>query len=234
MSEDVPNGGQDDSRKRARPGGHPGGGTDPFPPGHSERFERAYAGGRPPWDIGHAQAAIVKAFEDGWISGRILDVGCGTGENSLFLASRGLTVLGMDASPTAIEAARAKAEQRAAAAVFFVADIVGDVPAMYSEETFDTVVDIGFFHALDDEQRAAWIERLAGLLAVGGSYVMLCFSDRVPGVWGPRRVSEEELIKTFTPATGFTDLQVVGSRLEATVGANGVDAWLVRAERGVA
>jgi SAM-dependent methyltransferase len=196
-------------------------------------FHRQYEGDAPaPWDIGKPQPAMVEAFESGWVHGRVLDVGCGTGENALFFAEQGCSVIGVDVVPAAIDKAKAKAEERGVQAVFFAGDLTAPGPVALSEEKFDTVTDVGFFHALSDEARGVWVPRLAGLLAVGGSYVMLCFSDKVPGTFGPRRISEAELRETLTPAVGFSTLTIEATRLEASAGPGWVDAWLVRAKRG--
>lgn len=85
-------------------------------------FEWAYRGGEPSWDIGRPQPAIVRLAEEGAIEGRVLDVGCGTGENALCVASLGLDVVGVGAAPTAIERARAKATERGSRAECLVAD----------------------------------------------------------------------------------------------------------------
>ena len=56
-------------------------------------FESAYAGAAP-WDIGRPQRALVEVADR--IAGSVLDAGCGTGENALFLAARGHKVTGID------------------------------------------------------------------------------------------------------------------------------------------
>jgi SAM-dependent methyltransferase len=216
----------------ANASGHLGGGHPAGPKPEHAVFHRQYEGDAPaPWDIGKPQPAMVEATEDGWIHGRVLDVGCGTGENALYFAERGCSVLGVDVVPAAVEQARAKAADRGLDAVFFVADLTAPGPVALSEEKFDTVTDIGFFHTLSDEARGVWVPRLAGLLAAGGSYVMLCFSDNVSGTFGPRRISEAELRETFGPEAGFSALDVEPTRLEANAGPGWVDAWLVRAVR---
>ena len=72
-------------------------------------FEKAYQE-RPPWDIGRPQQEIVRLEKTGQITGTVLDVGCGTGDNALFLASCGHEVVGLDSVERAIEAARRKAD----------------------------------------------------------------------------------------------------------------------------
>src|SRR5258706_5281490 len=113
-------------------------------------FEWAYLSGEPPWDIGRPQPAVVRLAERGVISGDVIDIGCGTGENAVYLASRGLAVVGVDAAPTAIERAQEKARLRASAATFVVAD------ALALEglgRLFDTAIDCGLFHTFSNADR---------------------------------------------------------------------------------
>jgi cyclopropane fatty-acyl-phospholipid synthase-like methyltransferase len=158
-------------------------------------FERAYAGGEAPWDIGRAQPEIVQLEDAGVFGPRVLDVGCGTGETALFLASHGRDVTGVDAAPAAIEAAKAKAAEQGLDVCFRAADVLAVLPELIGK--FHSVTDVGFFHSLTDEQRTLFAQRLADKLAPRGVYAMICFSDRVPGEWGPRRVSEGEIRATF-------------------------------------
>ncbi len=85
-----------------------------------ERFELMYQRRQPPWDIGRPQPAIVRLAEAGQIRGSVLDVGCGTGENALYLAARGHECWGIDFVPIAIERAKAKAAERSSDVHFAV------------------------------------------------------------------------------------------------------------------
>jgi SAM-dependent methyltransferase len=60
----------------------------------------------PPWDIGRPQPAFVRLADRGLLSGRLLDAGCGTGEQTLLAAARGAEAMGVDISPRAIARAR--------------------------------------------------------------------------------------------------------------------------------
>ena len=71
-------------------------------------FNESYKG-TPPWDLDRPQAEFIRLANDGKIRGRVLDVGCGTGENAIFFAGLGLEVLGIDGAPLAIEKAKRKA-----------------------------------------------------------------------------------------------------------------------------
>ena len=85
-------------------------------------FETTYQGEPPPWDTGAPQPEVIRLLDEGAFRGAVLDVGCGTGENALLLAARGLPVTGVDGAPTAIARAREKAAARGLEVPFLVAD----------------------------------------------------------------------------------------------------------------
>jgi SAM-dependent methyltransferase len=186
-------------------------------------FDQAYHG-TPPWDIGRPQPGIVRLADQGEIRGRVLDIGCGTGENALFLAQLGFDVVGIDAAPTAIGKARVKARARGITAHFQVADAL-NLPA--AEDPFDTVIDMGLFHVFPDEARAPYRESLARVLRPDGTYFMMCFSDRQPGDWGPRRVRQAEIRATFKEGWHINYIQPTA--LEMTEGQ--AQGWLVSISR---
>lgn len=144
-----------------------------------EFFEQVYQdetlfAGAPPWEIGEPQPALVDLENHGHIAGDVLDIGCGTGENALFLASRGHAVTGIDISETAIEAARTKAKTRGIAAQFVVD---GSFGADYRDR-FGTVVDCGLFHGIDPELRTRYRDALQQACAPGASLYVLAISAR--------------------------------------------------------
>src|ERR1700730_10534881 len=148
-------------------------------------FDEAYTSGRPPWDISQPQPAFVALAEAGRITGKVLDVGCGTGENALFLGQLGLDVLGLDLSSVAIAEARTKAQARRLLARF----VVGSALDLLSlEETFDTVVDSGLLHILSDADQALLVARVHAVLRPGGDLHLLAFNEHA--TWpGPRRLT---------------------------------------------
>ena len=186
-------------------------------------FESAYAG-TPPWDIGRPQPAIIRLAETGQITGWVLDVGCGTGENLLYLAERGFVAMGIDGAPTAIKKARAKAKRRGLNAQFEVADALNlSIPT----RQFDTVIDSGLFHVFSDEDRARFRDSLGRVIRLGGVYFLMCFSDQQPGDWGPRRVTQAEIRSTFSDGWRVDDIQP--SAFETNVGP--AYAWLASISR---
>jgi len=185
--------------------------ADPRPVNdHAGGFDAMYAG-RPPWDIGRPQAALVALADAGLIRGRVLDAGCGTGEHVLMCADRGL-----------------EARARGLTARFIRQDA-----RRLSElgEIFDTVLDCGLFHlsVFTEEDRASYVASLRSVLRRGGRYFMLCFSDREPGIGGPLRLSQDQIRRAF--ADGWQIDSIEPTTLEITTDPAGVRAWLVTATR---
>lgn len=191
-------------------------------------FEESYHGADPPpWDIGRPQGAFVRLEEAGRVRGRVLDVGCGTGENVLHMAARGHEAWGLDGAPTAVRKARAKAKKRKLDARFEEGSVL-ELEAL--GQTFDTVIDSGLFHTLSDAQRPVFARSLRSVLSPGGHYFVLCFSEHEPGDWGPRRVTQDEIRKTF--AAGWQVESIEPSVFEDTAaGSEGPRAWLASIRR---
>jgi cyclopropane fatty-acyl-phospholipid synthase-like methyltransferase len=156
-------------------------------------FDESYRS-TPPWDIGRPQGAFLSLADAGEIRGRVLDAGCGTGEHALMAARLGLNATGIDTAASAIEIARTKSRERGRNARFLVWSAL-DLAAL--GEQFDTVLDSGLFHVLDDNDRRSYVENLSKVVPQGGRYFMLCFSDRQPGDFGPRRVTQDEIRASF-------------------------------------
>ena len=196
-------------------------------------WDDAYAGSDPPpWDLGAPQPAFVRLAADGLLTGQVLDAGCGTGEQALLAASSGADALGVDISPLAIEQARGKAATRGVKARFEVADALslGDLGL-----SFDTIIDSGLFHVLDDDNRARYVSSLASVLRPGGRLYLMCFSERQPGAFGPRRVTRDELHAAF--GDGWTILAIRADEFGLNPGffpATTAQAWLATIGRSPA
>jgi ubiquinone/menaquinone biosynthesis C-methylase UbiE len=184
-------------------------------------FEDSYATGTPPWDIGRPQPAFAGLASSGVLRGRVLDCGCGTGEHALMAAELGLDVLGTDVAPTAIALAERKARDRGVSARFLVADALN---LSSLGEQFDTVLDCGLFHVFGDDDRSRYTESLRAVTPTGARYHMLCFSDRQPGDWGPRRVTQQELAASFADGWHIDAIEAV--TLDITISPDGAAAWL--------
>jgi cyclopropane fatty-acyl-phospholipid synthase-like methyltransferase len=197
-----------------------------------EHFEQSYHG-QPPWDIGRPQPAIVELAESGQIVGSVLDCGCGTGENALYLAAKGHESWGLDYVSLAIERARFKTAQRGASATF----VEGSALQLEKlNRQFDTIIDCGLFHTFSDEERPQYVSGLAKIVRPGGRVHVLCFSDEEPGDEGPRRITQREIRDAFHD--GWRVQRITPIRFETAdfpdgphFSPGGPKAWLASIER---
>lgn len=205
-------------------------GQDRPPTSHERRsgrpWDHSYTEGPPPWEAGRPQPAVVRLCDRGAFAGPVLDAGCGSGENALEIAARGIEVTGVDVAPTAIRQARDKATSRGIAATFLVADAL---QLHRLGRTFPSVLDCGLFHTFDDDERRAYVESLATVTARGSVLHLLCVSDATPGNGGPRHVSQAEVRESFH--AGWTVVSIDADRLESRFDPSGVPAWVARIER---
>jgi SAM-dependent methyltransferase len=200
------------------------------PTSHERRsgrpWDHSYTEGPPPWEVGGPQPAVVRLCDREVFAGPVLDAGCGSGENALEIAARGIEVTGVDVASTAIRQAQEKASSRGIAATFVVAD------ALRLDQlgrTFPSVLDCGLFHTFDDDERRAYVESLAAVTAPGGVLHLLCVSDAAPGDEGPRRVSQAELRASFR--VGWKVVAIEADRVAARFDLSGLPAWVATIER---
>jgi SAM-dependent methyltransferase len=155
------------------------------------RFDDAYKTRTAPWVIDEPQPAIVDLERAGWITGKVLDAGCGSGEHTILLTSLGYDVLGIDFSPTAVEQARQNAATKGVDARFEVADAMD----LAGGPGYDTIVDSALFHIFDDADRPRYVRSLHAACRPGGRVHVLALSDAGRG-FGPE-VSEGVLRAAF-------------------------------------
>jgi SAM-dependent methyltransferase len=193
----------------------------------SKPWDASYIDGPAPWDIGRPQPAIVRLASKGVFTGSVLDAGCGTGENALYLASLGSAVLGVDVAETALAIARKKASTLGIEVEFAAAD------AFHLEHlgrTFETVLDCGLFHTFEADERQIYVTSLGSVTKSNGTVQLLCFGDEGPDL-GPHPVRQDALMTSFAPANGWNVIAIESERIETRFHANGVSAWLATIKR---
>ena len=157
-----------------------------------------------PWDIGSHQAGLEVVSQS--FTGHVLDVGSGTGDNALWVATLPAVtrVTSIDLSPDAVAISRQRLAEREpkprAPLSFTEADVFSLGPELTG---FDTWLDSAVFHCIgDDAAQRRYLAAVTPRIKAGGSAVLFVFSDANPeATWrGPRRISEAHARALWTEA----------------------------------
>jgi cyclopropane fatty-acyl-phospholipid synthase-like methyltransferase len=162
-------------------------------------FRVFYGLGFTPWD-GHPLSSTLQELVEGTDAqspGSALDVGCGTGDTSIYLVQHGWQVTGVDFTPKALDRARAKARTADVAVDFVHADVTHLSQAGISGP-FEVIVDNGCFHGMSDGDRDLYVKGISAVAAPNARLLMIAFK-RAGGV-GPPGVDQPEIERRFTPA----------------------------------
>jgi SAM-dependent methyltransferase len=152
--------------------------------------------------------------------GRALDLGCGTGTDSIYLGLHGWDVIGVDMVPEALAIAR-----RNSAAQGVRADFVrGDVTRLseFVQGTFDLLLDFGCFHTLPPDQRAVYVDNVASGAAPGAAFLLYGFARPPRLAPMPAGISLDEVRERFSrdweivkaERTSATAIQVARRRVD--------------------
>jgi SAM-dependent methyltransferase len=159
-----------------------------------------YRAGFTPWDS-HALARGLRNLVETDTSvalspGTALDLGCGTGDNSIYLAQNGWQVTGVDFAPRALRTARAKAQAGKVSVRFVCADIAQLASAGLGND-FDLVTDSGCLHGMNDHDRAVYAQRVNAVTALDSRLLIVAFT---PGaLFGVRGIDQAEIERLFGP-----------------------------------
>ena len=147
------------------------------------------------WELGKPRPILVEYMEKGLIMprGKALDICCGAGTNTVYLAQNGFDVTGIDISRTAIEIAKKKAHQ-AKVDINFLAESFIDLP--FNDEAFDFVFDMGCFHHVGVEERAKFIAGVHRVLKKDGFYMLTCFSYKNGHSWN--HFTRQQIVDLFS------------------------------------
>lgn len=154
-------------------------------------FDKAYAALFTIWGDFRIPSE-VKELIDRITPARALELGCGVGRISRYMAGLGLEVTGVDFSALAIK----KAKERVANDQVRPQFLVDDVRTMTSVTgPFDLSVDIGCFHCLDRDGQAHYVATLGRLLRERATHLMWVM-DNAPG---EQSMSPTDIAATFAP-----------------------------------
>lgn len=138
---------------------------------------RTYRSDQIPWHSAQPDRYLVRLVNDGTIrKGRVLDLCSGDGTNSIYLASKGFEVFGIDISPTAVRLARDRCARRGVRCDY----AVGDVLKLETGDKFDFAFDRGCFHHIPKRDKPRYMNLVWDFLRPSGQFYLLCFSDKNP------------------------------------------------------
>ena len=159
-------------------------------------FRAAYLFGFKPWDSGVSPPDLV-SFVQSHPAGRSLDLGCGTGTNTVYLAQKGWDATGVDFVPRAVDAARKKASAAGVSARLLVGDVTR-LTELGIGDGYDLLLDLGCFHSIPDERRDAYVRGASAVAAPGSTLLLFGFiRNNGSGRLGPRGLARDEVRTRF-------------------------------------
>jgi SAM-dependent methyltransferase len=176
-------------------------------------FRVFYGLGFTPWD-GHAHTKTLRELIEGTADTpalppeAALDVGCGTGDSSVYLAQHGWHVTGVDFVPKALDKARAKARAADVPIDFMHADVT-HLSRAGIDTKFQLIVDNGCLHGMSDGDRDLYVQEITAAAAPGAR--LLIVAAKPGGPIGFLGLDDAEVERRFTP--GWTVLSAGEERL---------------------
>ncbi len=173
-----------------------------------------------PWNVETPPELLVELIDSGKVKPcKAVDLGCGAGNYSVYLAERGFEVTGIDFSPTAIKLAKENAERKGVSCNFLVADAVDGLDEI--DQTWDFVYEWGLLHLILPEHREKYVKNVSRILNPKGKYLSLCFSEKDTSFEGSGKYRdteigsvlyfscEDELRELFSPYFNIIDLRTI-------------------------
>jgi SAM-dependent methyltransferase len=179
----------------------------------TNRYEMRYRNGNAPWDVGRPDSNLISTVRSFPIEPcKALDIGCGTGDNSIWLSQEGFQVVGVDSSKLALNKAREKALEAQAKCKFINCDFLEDP---IEEAPFGFAFDRGCFHSFSDAaDRKRFARKVAECLGDGGFWLSLSGNaDEARDGPGPPRLRARDIVEAVEDY--FEILSLVSGHFES-------------------
>jgi SAM-dependent methyltransferase len=189
----------------------------------ASRWDKRYSTGDLPWDTGRHDRNLERMLQVAEVAPcKVLELGCGTGTNAIWLAGRGFHVTGIDISPTGIDAAKHKAAAAGVDVRFLAANILEDPLPV---GPYDLAIDRGCLHSFDHDVAGGKVSAVVHrALRPGGLWISLIGSkDGPPRDVGPPRWSVREIASAVE--SRFELLRLESSHFDSDQ-PNPARAWL--------
>lgn len=180
-------------------------------------WNQRYVDENTPWDSGMPSDHLIRILADYELSpqkvagGRVLEIGCGTGTNAIYLAEQGFQVKAVDVAPLAIDQANEKAKAAGVDVDFGVVDLLAADAAekLTGGEPFSFIFDRGVYHCLRRENLDEFLTTMKGLAAPGAIYALLAGNANDPDAkeGGPPQVHAHELALELQPLFELVELR---------------------------
>jgi SAM-dependent methyltransferase len=185
-------------------------------------WDEKYRQGTPIWDVGAVHSELPKVFEEYKFpkGGTLLEIGCGTGADAIYLAKKRFEVTAVDCSPIALERARLRGEQQNALLRFVLDDIFDFVR---TASQFDIVYDAGFYHYIRNVKLEQYLDILWRLTKPGSWFFCLAGNVSESAEDSPPQVSEDDI--RFELGRLFEFIHLRPARFETNQRPQGFIGW---------
>lgn len=141
-----------------------------------EIFEKIYEKPGAIWTRTKPPQELIELIESGKIKPcKALDIGCGEGFYSIYLALKGFDVIGIDLSEKAIQYAKENAAKQGVNVCFMQMEIAS---LEKLKEKFDFILEWGVLHHIMPLQRQKYVKDVSRILNKGGKYLSVCFNEQ--------------------------------------------------------
>jgi ubiquinone/menaquinone biosynthesis C-methylase UbiE len=159
------------------------------------------------WELGKPRPILVEFVEKGLIKkGKTLDLCCGAGTNTVYLAEKGFETIAIDISQRAIEYAKEKAEHANVKIDFMIQSFVD---LSFRDKEFNFVFDMGCFHHVEISDRLKFIRGVHRVLKKSGDCLLTCFSYKNGSAWN--HFTEKQLISLFSGYFEINEIRHISS-----------------------